>query len=129
MNSRDVDSVMEIISSSFRIDEQSKAKLKRKLRKLQLPSDSTPQAKESWITEARDVARTIALRNGEVTIEDVLHEFPLTDDADPRIVGGVLRHPDFERVGNRTLMAKDRRYKTVGVFQLRNNVVAITDWD
>lgn len=129
MNSRDVDSVMEIISSSFRIDEQSKAKLKRKLRKLQLPSDSTPQVKESWITEARDVARTIALRNGEVTIEDVLHEFPLTDDADPRIVGGVLRHPDFERVGNRTLMAKDRRYKTVGVFQLRNNVVAITDWD
>ena len=128
MNSRDVDSVMEIISSSFRIDEQSKAKLKRKLRKLQLPSDSTPQVKESWITEARDVARTIALRNGEVTIEDVLHEFPLTDDADPRIVGGVLRHPDFERVGNRTLMAKDRRYKTVGVFQLRNNVVAITDW-
>ena len=129
MNSKDVDSVMEIISSSFRIDEQSKAKLKRKLRKLQLPSNSTPQGKESWITEARDVARTIAIRNGEVTIEDVLHEFPLTDDADPRIVGGVLRHPDFERVGNRTLMAKDRRYKTVGVFQLRNNVVAITDWD
>lgn len=129
MNSKDVDSVMEIITSSFRIDEQSKAKLKRKLRRLELPSQSQTQTKETWITQARDVARTIASRNGEVTIEDVLHEFPLSDDADPRIVGGVLRHPDFERIGNRTLMARDRRYKTVGVFQLRNNVLAITDWD
>ena len=129
MDSRDVDGVMNIITGMFGVDEKSKRKLRRKLKALELPSQKPQQPENTWIAQAREVARTIGRRNGEVTIEDVLNEFPLPDDADPRVVGGVLRHPDFTRVGNRTLMARDGRYKTVGVFSVRTAVRPITDWD
>ena len=121
---------MEVITGMFKLNSAQDTALRDKFKRLPLDTQTEVSVKNSWIEDARDVARQIAVNNGEVTIEDVLDEFALPDEMDPRIVGGVLRHPDFVRTGNRSLMAKDRRYKTVGVFSLRRRVVnPITNWD
>ncbi len=129
MNNSDVELVMQCISRMFKIPPQQGDRLRANLRSLQLSSDGAKPVRYSWIEEARGVATRIAQDNGEVTIEDVLSELPLPEDCDPRIVGGVFKHPSFVRVGNRVLKARDRRYKTVGVFSLARSQQPVTDWD
>lgn len=124
---QDVDKVMSVITGMFKLPVEQDRRLRNRLAGVELSSHRIVP-KNSWIEQARSVARQIAQNNGEVTIEDVLSEHPLPDDADPRIVGGVLKHPDFKRVGNRVIRTKDR-YKTVGVFALTTSYEPITDWD
>ena len=130
MKGRDVDLIVNAVKDIFDIPTDYEERLRTRLSKLELVTGSKP-VKYSWIEEARIVARRIAVDNGFVTIEDVLSEFPLQDEADPRIVGGVFKHPMFVRTGNRTIQAHDGRYKTIGVFALQQSSghQPITDWD
>mgnify|MGYP001250747849 CR=1 FL=1 len=129
MKADDVEKVMRVITSMFKLPSDQSSRLKEKLRELELSSTTKP-LRYSWIEEARSVAVRIATDSGEVTIEDVLSELPLPADCDPRIVGGVFRHPDFKRINSRVLKAADGRYKTVGVFALvASRPQPITDWD
>ena len=131
MKDRDVEMVIRAVKEIFDIPLEYEDRLRARLERLELVSGSKP-VKYSWIEEARIVAQRIAGDNGTVTIEDVLSELPLPDNADPRIVGGVFKHPSFVRTGNRTIQAHDGRYKTIGVFSLQQQNQRhqpITDWD
>jgi hypothetical protein len=128
MKEGDVDSVLGVIMGMFEVDAKGRVELRRRLLLLDLGL-SAKGLKHSWIGQARVVAQTIAQNNGSVTIEDVLGELTLPDELDPRIVGGVFKHPMFKRTGNRTIQARDGRYKTVGVFSLTQTHAPITDWD
>tara|TARA_B100000287_G_scaffold216098_1_gene203902 strand:- start:3859 stop:4248 length:390 start_codon:yes stop_codon:yes gene_type:complete len=129
MNDKDVELVVQCLLRQFKIPESEQRRLRNSLKALQLSGEGAKPVRYSWIEEARVVAKRIAQNNGEVTIEDVLAELPLPDDCDARIVGGVFKHPSFVRTGNRVLRAKDRRYKTVGVFALARRYEPVTDWD
>jgi hypothetical protein len=128
MKEGEVDSVLDVIMGMFELGAKGRAELRRRLLILDLGA-SAKGLKHSWIGHARVVAQTIAQNNGSVTIEDVLAELPLPDELDPRIVGGVFKHPMFKRTGNRTIQARDGRYKTVGMFSLAQTHEPITDWD
>jgi hypothetical protein len=120
MKESDAERVVGVISSMFTMPEEYRSKLMNKLILLELSNGLTREPKIDWISEAREVARAIAETTGRVTIEDVLHECPLPDDVDPRVVGGVFRHPDFVRDDWIIIKSNNGRYKTVGVFSLAN---------
>ncbi len=48
-------------------------------------------SRADWLSDARQAARKIAARRGEVTIDDVRELCPPPAGVDPRVMGAVLR--------------------------------------
>ncbi len=117
MNEKEVELVMGVIKGEFKVPPQYEARLRARFLDLNL----RPVVRDSpnWVDGAREVARQIIKEAGEVTIVEVLDEYPLPPDASNRMAGGVFRHKMFQRVGNRTIQDTNRRWRTIGVFALR----------
>ena len=120
MKEVDAQRVLDAMKKMFTMPEQYINQFRSKLLELELTANSEP--KIDWIVEARNVALNIAEERGRVSIVDVLHECPLPETVDPRVVGGVLKHHDFVRIDSITIKTENGRYKTVGVFGLQKNV-------
>ena len=71
-----------------------------------------------WIEKARAYAREYIGVHGQVTIHIIIEQLPLPDGVDVRATGGVLKHPDFTKIGHETKRMPNGRLKTVGVFGL-----------
>lgn len=72
-----------------------------------------------FLARARAVARAIARQRGEVTINDVREVCPPPETVDPRIMGAVLRAPEFEACGYRKSDRRECHGRPVAVFRLR----------
>lgn len=74
---------------------------------------------DAWIGEARRAARRIASEHGAVTINDVREICPPPDEADPRIMGSVLKKDEFVRVGFQVSSRRSCHGRMIGVFRLK----------
>ena len=116
MNENEVDMVMEVITSMFTIPDKHESKLRNRLGDLNLRP--VVRKNPSWVDGAREVAARIIEDVGEVTIVEVLEEYPLPPDASNRAAGGVFKHKMFNRIGNRTIQDTHGRWRTIGVYDL-----------
>jgi hypothetical protein len=57
------------------------------------------ESNPAWIKRARDEARYLARLNGSVCVDDIRRVCPPPEGADPRIMGSVLRAPEFIKLG------------------------------
>lgn len=119
MNEEEVEMVMDVLKSMFTIPEKHEAKLRRRF--LELNLRAVVRKNPTWVDGAREVAARLIEDHGEITIVEVLDEYPLPPDANNRVAGGVFRHKMFTRVGTRTIQDTHGRWRTIGVFDLAVN--------
>jgi hypothetical protein len=79
-----------------------------------------------WIAKARVFAREYALQHGQVNIHIIREHEPLPVGVDVRATGGVLKHPDFVRIGHESKRMPNGRLKTIGVYGL-SEVTSVVD--
>lgn len=117
MNENETDMILDVITSMFKIPQNHEIRLRQKLLGLNL----RPVVREqpNWVDGARDVAVTLIEEHGEVTIMEVLDEYPLPAEASNRMAGGVFKHKMFERINTRTIQDTNRRWRSIGVYALR----------
>ena len=59
-----------------------------------------------YLTLARDAARKLLAERPSITINDVREVCPPPADIDPRVMGAVFRHADFEATGEFVLSSR-----------------------
>ena len=59
-----------------------------------------------YLSEARDAARKLLSERQSITINDVREVCPPPADIDPRVMGAVFRHRDFEATGEFVLSSR-----------------------
>lgn len=59
-----------------------------------------------YLTLARDAARKLLSERPSITINDVREVCPPPADIDPRVMGAVFRHADFEATGEFVLSSR-----------------------
>ena len=59
-----------------------------------------------YLTLARDAARKLLSERDSITINDVRAVCPPPSDIDPRVMGAVFRHADFEATGEFVLSSR-----------------------
>jgi hypothetical protein len=72
-----------------------------------------------WLERARGVAVELCQRFGEITIDNVRAECPPPENADPRVMGAVMRPPVFEIVRYQKSVRSTCHKRPVAVFRLR----------
>jgi hypothetical protein len=60
-----------------------------------------------YLTAARDAARKLLSERQSITINDVRDICPPPSDIDPRVMGAVFRHRDFEATGEFVLSSRN----------------------
>lgn len=116
MNESEVALVMDVITGMFKIEGKYKDKLQNELRELNLRP--VVRQEPTWIDGAREVAVKLIEETGEVTIVEVLEEYPLPPTSSNRVAGGVFKHRMFRRINTRTIQDTHGRWRTVGVYDL-----------
>ena len=76
------------------------------------------QTRADWLKAARSVARDIAAEQGSVTIDDVRAACPPPADVDPRVMGAVMRKPNFVPVGYQKSSRATCHNRPIAVFRL-----------
>lgn len=72
-----------------------------------------------WLRRAREAARSLAMRRGSVTIDEVRELCPPPEDVDPRVMGAVFKHNEFELVDYIESRRKACHGRHIGIFRLR----------
>tara|TARA_B100001778_G_scaffold24506_1_gene18109 strand:- start:260 stop:676 length:417 start_codon:yes stop_codon:yes gene_type:complete len=117
--------------------EQRELMLRKRLKDLNLKSGPEGYIKERrdpvaiWISNARKWATNKCLMGSRVHIDMVVRALPLPEGTDRRAIGGVFKHPDFQRVGTIRTRKPGGGYRTSGEFILSSQELpkdAITDW-
>tara|TARA_B100001287_G_C22686480_1_gene534034 strand:- start:5565 stop:5918 length:354 start_codon:yes stop_codon:yes gene_type:complete len=116
MNENEVEMVMEVINGMFTIPEKYENKLKSRLKELNLRP--VIRKEPTWVDGAREIAARIIEEVGEVTIIEVLDEYPLPPEASNRMAGGVFKHKMFNRIDTRTIQDTHGRWRSIGVYNL-----------
>jgi hypothetical protein len=60
-----------------------------------------------YLTSARNAARKLLETRASITINDVRDICPPPSDIDPRVMGAVFRHADFEATGEFVLSSRN----------------------
>ena len=93
-------------------------------------------SKSDFIDQAREFAKEWLESHVNVCVQDVVENLSLPSHLPPDTVGGIFKHPDFEKIGRKTItMPKGHRprTKTVNTYVLtgtktnQNNL--IVSWD
>lgn len=71
-----------------------------------------------FLARARQVAQGIALREGEVTADDVREVLSIPVDIHPSVMGALFRGPQWKRIGYRPSSQPQRKGSTIGVWRL-----------
>ncbi len=79
--------------------------------------DALEKARAEYIEQARTAARQICSVGEEITIDDVREVAPPPEGVDPRIMGAILRAPDWRPVGYRASKRKTCHKRPVSVFK------------
>ena len=128
--------IMAALESSLRLpNEKTREMLVQKIMGVNLKPGREPQvnSKSDYIDQARDFAREWLQKHPVVCVQDVVENLPLPLELPPDTVGGIFKHPDFQKVGKRQItMPKGHRprTKTVNTYVLtgsQNNL--IVQWD
>jgi hypothetical protein len=75
--------------------------------------------RRAWLMQARSAARSIAMKRGSVTIDEVREHCPPPDDADPRVMGAVFKRDEFELIDYIESRRKACHGRHIGIFRLR----------
>ena len=65
------------------------------------------EARGPYLDRARDAARNLLSDRESITINDVRSICPPPSDIDPRVMGAVFRHRDFEATGEFVLSSRE----------------------
>ena len=68
--------------------------------------DLLEEHRPDYLSEAREAARRLLERRDSITINDVRAICPTPKDIDPRVMGAVFRHGDFEATGEFVLSSR-----------------------
>jgi hypothetical protein len=71
-----------------------------------------------WLDDARATAFRLCSVRGEITIDDVRAVCPPPLDVDPRVMGAVMRPPEFEIVRYVKSARRECHNRPVAVFRL-----------
>tara|TARA_Y100000992_G_C21026608_1_gene378324 strand:- start:93 stop:509 length:417 start_codon:yes stop_codon:yes gene_type:complete len=133
-----IEQIVSIIRGTVGITTESRElMLRRKLKELNLKSGPESYMKQRrdpvaiWIAEARRWAKNKCLMGMKVHIDMVVQSIPLPDGVDRRAIGGVFKHPDFQRIGTVRTKKPGGGYRSSGEFILSSQTVpkdAITEW-
>lgn len=85
------------------------------------PKKRNSGPRERWIEEARDFARNYIRQHGVVDIHIIRQHLPLPSGVDERATGGVLKHPDFEKIRDKPVRKSGGRIKTIGEYILADS--------
>lgn len=72
-----------------------------------------------WLQQAREVARNLGERCGEVTIDDVRRLCPPPESIDPRVMGGVFKKSEWKLIRHQPSTRATCHHRLVAVFKLR----------
>ena len=74
-----------------------------------------------YLSLARDAARKLLSERDSITINDVRDICPPPSDIDPRVMGAVFRHADFEATGEFVLSSRNTCHRRpIQKFKLTN---------
>ncbi len=71
-----------------------------------------------FITEARAVAFQLGQGGSVVTVDDIRKQCPPPEGVDPRVMGAILRKPDWTNVGYRNSTRKTCHKRPIAEFKL-----------
>lgn len=80
--------------------------------------DRLEVAREGYVDHARAIARQLGHGGRIVTIDMVRRVCPPPDDVDPRVMGCILRAPEWVRVGYVNSARKRCHARPIGQFRL-----------
>jgi len=75
---------------------------------------------DRWVTQARSVAEMLAVRNGEVTIDEVLKHCPRPADVHPNACGSIFRGKKWRQVGVKQSEQVSRHAGIIRIWALRS---------
>jgi hypothetical protein len=133
-----IEQIISVVKGTVGIShERRELMLRRRLGELNLKSGTESYVKQrrdpvaKWIAEARLWAKNKCLMGQRVHIDMVVRSIPLPDGVDRRAIGGVFKHPDFQRVGTIRTRKPSGDLRSSGEFILSTQSLskdAITDW-
>ena len=77
------------------------------------------EKRSNFLSHCRQVALSVYLNRGEVTIDDVRRRVELPKDIDGRVFGAVFNTADWEKVGYTTTKIKTSHRRPIGIFKLK----------
>ena len=133
-----IEQIMSIIKGTLgHPTEQRELMLRKRLSDLSLKSGPEGYIGERrdplalWISRARKWATNKCLMGDRVNIDMVVSSNPLPEGVDRRAIGGVFKHPDFQRIGTIRTRKEGGGWRTSGEYILSTQSTlkdAITDW-
>lgn len=84
--------------------------------------NSVYQNNSSWVDEARAVAKQLARKDGQVSIDEVLDFLPRPEDIHPNATGSVFRERCWKKVGYKSSSKPSAHARAIGIYQLLENV-------
>lgn len=73
----------------------------------------------AWLVRARQSARYLARLHGSVSVDDIRKECPPPEGSDPRIMGAVLRAPEFVKISMENSDRRTCHGRPIARFSLR----------
>jgi hypothetical protein len=133
-----IEQIVSVVKGTVGISHETRELMLRlKLGELNLKSGPEGYVKQRrdpvamWIAEARRWAKNKCLMGDKVHIDMVVRSIPLPEGVDRRAIGGVFKHPDFQRVGTVRTRKPGGGFRNSGEFILSTQSLskdAITDW-
>ena len=74
--------------------------------------------RKEFLSNARWVAKRLAYKKGQVTIDDVREQVKIPDFIDGRVMGAVFNRDEWEKVGYINTKVKSSHGRPVAVFKL-----------
>jgi hypothetical protein len=108
--------IMAALEPSLRLpNEKVRELLVQKIMDVNLKPGREPitHSKSDYIDQARKFAKEWLQQNPVVCVQDVVENLSLPPELPPDTVGGIFKHPDFQKVGKKQItMPKGHRPKT-----------------
>jgi hypothetical protein len=71
-----------------------------------------------WVDKARVVAKSLAVKHGAISIDDVLSAFPRPPSVHPNATGAIFKEKIWVKVGYKPSEKPSARARIVGVYKL-----------
>lgn len=76
-------------------------------------------AQPDYLSKARETARQICLERGSVTVDDIRKVLPPPKHIDGRIMGSLLRAPEFEKISYENSDRRTCHARPIARFRVR----------
>ncbi len=72
-----------------------------------------------WVDIARATAKSLAMKNGSVSADEVLNACPRPGDIHPNATGAIFREPCWIKIGYKKSTVATAHARVIGIYRLK----------